>query len=123
MTGTARYVFEERIRAFSEAFVVRWCGGPRAFFVGLREDGAPRRIYFAGEEGFDAEQKERLVQGHPRWFLYLPHADGIYLEWLDLDARTFAQWLGEPLGDDALADTTSTGARGSFPTAWRVIFR
>lgn len=124
MTGTARYVFEERIRAFAEAFAVRWGGGRRAFFVGLRSDGGARRIYFSGaDEPFDAAQKERLVEAHARWFLYLPHPDGTYLEWLDVDRATFERWMGEPLGADALVDERSTGARGAFPAAWRVLFR
>ncbi len=123
MTGTARYGFEDRIRAFAEAFSTQWTGGRRAFFVGLRPDGGPRRVYFAGDEPFDAEQKDRLVSAHPRWFLYLPHQDGTYLEWLDVDRATFERWLGAPLGPDALADRMSTGARASFPVAWRVIFR
>lgn len=124
MTGTARYVFEERIRAFAEAFAERWAGGRRAFFVGMRADGGVRRIYVAGpDESFDAGQKERLVEAHPRWFLYLPHPDGTYLEWLDVDRATFERWIGAPLGPDALVDERSTGARASFPAAWRVLFR
>lgn len=124
MNATDRYAFEDQIRAFAEEFSLRMSGSRRAFFVGMRADGGVRRIYFAGgDEPFDAEQKARLAEGHPRWFLYLPHPDGTYLEWLDVDLETFGRWRGAPLGDDALEDRGSTGARGSFPTAWRVIFR
>jgi hypothetical protein len=123
MNDTARYGFEERIRDFAAGFSERMTGGRRAFFVGMRADGAVRRVYFAEDEPFDAEQKARLVEGHPRWFLYLPHLDGTYLEWLDVDAATFERWMGAPLGPGALADRDSTGARGAFPDAWRVIFR
>ena len=123
MTGPPRYAFEERILAFAEELSRRFVGGRRAFFVGLRDDGSPRRIYFAEDGPFDAAQKDRLAGAHPRWFLFLPHDEGTYLEWLDVDRATFERWLGAPLGPDALVDRTSTGSRGAFPTSWRVIVR
>ncbi|MCB9687296.1 MAG: hypothetical protein H6738_14175 [Alphaproteobacteria bacterium] len=122
MTPTVRYAFEPAVRDWAERVSAGFCGAPTAFFVGLREDGSPRRIYFAAPGvPFDAAQKTSLADAHSRWLLYLPHDDGTYLEWLGVDASLAARWLGRALDPDDLRELDGAGAREEWPDAWRVL--
>ncbi|MCA9492429.1 MAG: hypothetical protein KC621_20995, partial [Myxococcales bacterium] len=107
---------------WAERISAGFCGAPTAFFIGLREDGSPRRIYFtAPGVPFDAAQKTSLADAHTRWLLYLPHEDGTYLEWLGVDAALAARWLGRALQPADLRELDGSGARDEWPDAWRVL--
>lgn len=122
MSVGARYTFELLVRDWAERAAVDWCGRPAAFFVGLRDDASPRRVYFAPVgTPFDAEQKTSLADAHPRWLLYVPHEDGTYLEWLGLPAPLVERWIGRPLDARTLAELSGHGSRGGWPESWRVM--
>lgn len=122
--STTRYRFEYRVNDWATRFSISLCGRRSAFFVGLREDGSVRRIYFAprGEE-FDGAQKVQLAEAHPRWLLFQPYDEdnSAYLEWLGVDRPTMECWLGRRLEPGDFMDVRSTGTRDDWPDAWRVI--
>ena len=120
---TSRYRFEFRLHDWAERLATSLTGAPCAFFVGLRDDGSLRRIYFAGEGApFDGAAKAALAEAYRRWFLYLPHDEGsAYLEWLGLDRRTAERWLGKRLDASDFLDVRQTGSREEWPESWRVI--
>lgn len=122
MNPTTRYAFEPTVAAWAERFSTGICGEPTAFFLGLRQDGSVRRAYFAlPGQPFDAAQKTSLADAHERWLLYLPHDDGIYLEWLGVGAELVGRWIGRPLGADDLRELDGPGARDAWPDHWRVL--
>lgn len=124
-SGTARYRFEYRMLGWAEGLSRQLCGDRRATFVGLRDDGAVRRMYFApAGEGFEGPRKVSLAETHARWFLYQPAAEvgGGYLEWFGLPQPVAERWLGQTLGRDDFVDVRADGAR-AWPDAWRVVVR
>lgn len=124
-TSTTRYRFEFRLHDWAERLSLSLCGRRCAFFVGMREDGSLRRVYFAPpEEPFDGPQKAQLAEAYPRWFLYVPYeeAEGsAYLEWLGIERKIAERWLGRGLDAADFLDVRSTGARDQWPESWRVI--
>jgi hypothetical protein len=119
---TARYRFEFRLLAWAESMSRELCGSRRSFFVGIREDGSPRRVYLArrGVE-IDGARKAALAETHSRWFHYSPHeVTGTgYLEWLGLPETTATTWLKDPLEPADFVDVRSTDIREGWPEAWR----
>ncbi|MEQ1504856.1 MAG: hypothetical protein ABMB14_21655 [Myxococcota bacterium] len=122
-TSTARYRFEFRLHDWARQLSVGLCGKRAAFFLGMRDDGSIRRIYFAPSgEPFDGATKTQLAEAHPKWFLYLPYDDdGAYLEWLGVDRKLAERWIGRKLEAVDFLDVRSTGAREEWPESWRVI--
>lgn len=109
---------------WAEGLSKNLCGERRSLFVGLRPDGAVRRVYFAvGDESFEGERKNALAESHGKWFLYTPHAEpGTgYLEWLELDRRIAERWLAARLGPEDFLDVRASGSRPDWPTSWRVL--
>ncbi len=122
--STARYRFEFRLFDWAEATSRDLTGSRRAFFVGLRDDGSPRRLYFAKSgTPFDGDRKVKLAETHSRWFLYSPYDDSGtgYLEWLDLPRGVAEVWLKRKLEATDFLDVRSTSARDGWPDNWRVI--
>lgn len=123
-TSTSRYRFEFRLCDWAEKLSVSLCGSRCALFVALREDGTPRRIYFAAPgEGFDGPSKASLAESHPSWLLYQPYEEdgSAYLEWLGLRQEVVERWLGRRLELADFLDVRSTGSRDVWPDAWRVL--
>ena len=123
-TSTARYRFEFRLLDWAEAMSRDVVGSRRAFFIGFRDDGSPRRVYFASKgTPFDGERKERLAETHGRWFLYNPYDDAGtgYLEWLEMPRSAAETWLKRKLETTDFLDVRSTSAREGWPENWRVI--
>jgi hypothetical protein len=120
---TSRYRFEFRLHDWAERLGRSLCGEPIAFFVGLRDDGSPRRIYFAGAGSpIDGPAKAALAEAYQSWFLYLPHDEGsAYLEWLGLEQAVAERWLGKRLDASDFLDVRQTGTREGWPDSWRVI--
>lgn len=122
-TSTSRYRFEYRLADWAEKLSISLCGARCALFVGLREDGSLRRIYFAAPgEGFDGPSKTSLAESHVSWFLYQPYEDegSAWVEWLGLRREVAERWLGRRLEPADFLDVRSTGARDGWPDAWRV---
>lgn len=123
-TSTARYRFEFRMLEWAETLGKSLCGERRGLFVGLRPDGAVRRIYFAaGSESFEGERKNALAETHPHWFLYTPHGEpGTgYLEWFELDRRVAERWLAHRLQNEDFLDVRGPASRAEWPVSWRVL--
>lgn len=123
-TSTARYRFEFRLFDWAESVTRELAGERRSFFVGLREDGSPRRIYFARpEEPFDGDRKTQLAESHPIWFLYSPYDDpgAGYLEWFNLPQGVAERWMKRKLEPADFIDVRSTGTRDGWAESWRVI--
>lgn len=123
-TSTARYRFEFRLLEWAETMGLTLCGDRRAMFVGLRPDGAVRRVYFAPNgESFEGGRKSALAETHAHWFLYTPHAEpgSGYLEWFALDRRVAERWLQRKLDPEDFLDVRGTGSRDDWPLTWRVI--
>lgn len=123
-TSTTRYRFEFRLHEWAERFSTGLCGTRTAFFVGLRDDGSIRRVYFAVPgTPFDGANKAALAEAYPRWFLYLPYdEDGsAYLEWLGVGRSQAERWLGRRFEAADFMDVRSSGERDEWPESWRVI--
>jgi hypothetical protein len=123
-TSTARYRFEYRIFDWAERFSGQICGNRRAFFIGLRQDGSVRRVYFAqGGDPFDGKRKDALAAAYSTWFLYSPYSDqgSGYVEWFELDLEVVERWLQAILDATDFADVRSTGSRDGWPRSWRMI--
>lgn len=123
-TSTAKYRFEFRLFDWAEQFSIQLCGDRRSFFIGMREDGSVRRIYFARKDDpFDGARKATLAESHPVWFLYAPYSDvgSGYVEWYELDRPTAERWLGVELDASDFQDVRSLGSRDDWPRAWRMI--
>ncbi len=123
-TSTARHRFEFRMLEWAETLSKSLCGERRAMFVGLRADGAVRRVYFAvGDETYEGERKNALAESHANWFLFTPHGEtgSGYLEWFELDRRIAERWVGRKLVPEDFLDVRGTGARADWPTSWRVM--
>jgi hypothetical protein len=122
--STARYRFEFRLFDWAETTSRDLTGSRRAFFVGFRDEGSVRRMYFA-QSGtpFDGDRKAKLAETHGRWFLYSPYDDAGtgYLEWLDLPQSAVEIWLKRTLEATDFLDVRSTSARDGWPENWRVI--
>ncbi|MBN2797660.1 MAG: hypothetical protein JXX28_00790 [Deltaproteobacteria bacterium] len=126
MSSTARYRFEFRLLEWAEGFARQLCGGRRSFFIGLREDGSVRRVYFGRPgEVFDGERKHTMARSHAIWALYIPYEEpgAGYMEWFDLDPGVVERWLGRPLEPEDLHDVRGSGARDGWPSSWRMILR
>jgi len=124
LSSTARYRFEFQLFEWADRLSRELCGDSRCFFVGLRPDGAVRRIYFARAGApFSSERKRVLVEGHLGWFLYHPveHRSPGYVEWYDLEAVNAERWLGQSLTPDDFEDVRGGGTLHAWPTSWRVI--
>lgn len=124
MTSTARYRFEFRLFEWAENLTRDLCGDSRCFFIGLRPEGAARRIYFARAGApFSAERKRVLVDGHLSWFLFHPveHRSPGYVEWYDLDAPVVERWTRQTLAPSDFDDVRGSGSLHAWPTSWRVI--
>jgi len=124
--STARYRFEFQLLAWAEGFSRSLSGCRRAFFVGLREDGSPRRVYVARPDTpMAGERKDQLTQTHPRWFLYSPEdvAGAGYLEWLDVPEETAQVWLGRAFEPADFLDVRGTSDQEGWPQSWRTVFR
>jgi hypothetical protein len=122
-TSTARYRFEFRLLEWSEKLARNLCGERRALFVGLRPDGAVRRVYFApAGDTFEGERKNNLAESHPSWFLYTPHPEpgAGYVEWFALERNIVERWLGVSLEADDFVDVRAAGKREDWPKTWRV---
>jgi len=122
--STARYRFEFRLFDWAEETSRALTGSRRAFFVGFRDDGSPRRMYFANSGmPFDGDRKAQLAETHTNWFLYSPYdvAGTGYLEWLGLPRRAAEIWLKRRLEATDFLDVRSTNARDGWPDNWRVI--
>lgn len=123
--GTARFRFEYRLLGWAEGLSRQLNGDLRGTFVGLRDNGAVRRVYFApAGEAFEGPRKVSLAETYPRWFLYQPGADvgSGYLEWFGVQRPVAERWLGQLLGRDDFVDVRADGAR-EWPDAWRVRVR
>ncbi len=123
-TSTARYRFEFRLFDWAEHTARGLAGDRISFFIGFRDDGTLRRIYFApAGELIDGERKAKLADAHGCWFLYAPYdAEGTaYLEWLAVPQATVERWLRRRLEASDFMDVRSTGARDAWPDTWRVI--
>lgn len=123
-TSTARYRFEFRLHEWAERFSASLCGARVAFFVGFRDDGTIRRVYFA-QPGvpFDGANKAALAEAYPKWFLYLPYDEegSAYLEWLGVDRPLAERWLGRRFAATDFLDVRTSGGRDEWPESWRVI--
>jgi len=122
--STARYRFEFRLLEWSEKLTRNLCGERRALFIGLRPDGAPRRIYLAAAgEHYEGDRKNALTESHPQWFLYTPHgeAGAGYLEWYALDQRIVERWLDHTLEPADFLDVRGPASKNEWPTTWRVL--
>jgi hypothetical protein len=123
-SSTARFRFEFRMLEWAENLSRSLCGDRRALFVGLRADGAVRRVYFAsGDESFEGDRKTRLAQSHPGWLLFLPHGEAGtgYVEWFGLDAKVAERWMAHRLDAADYVDVRGRSERTEWPTTWRVL--
>jgi hypothetical protein len=124
VSSTARYRFEFRLFEWAETLSRDLCGDSRCFFIGLRPEGAARRVYFARAGApFSPERKRVLVDGHLGWFLFHPvefRAAG-YVEWYDLDAFVVERWTRQRLEPADFEDVRGGGSLHAWPTSWRVI--
>ena len=123
-TSTSRYRFEFRMHDWAQRYARSMCGCRTGFFIGLRDDGSPRRVYFARPgESIDNDRKNAMVDQHPMWVLYAPYdePDHGYLEWYALDRATAERWLGSSLEDADFIDVRGTETRDAWPLTWRVI--
>ena len=121
---TARYRFEHRLARWAEGLSRHLTGGRAAFFVGFREDGSMRRIYWMPRsQTLDSDKKATLAEAYKHWFLYSPYVDSTetYLEWLDLDAKHVETWLDGPMDADQLAHVAGGDSLDEWPRGWRVI--
>lgn len=124
MNTTARYRFEYRLLEWAEQFSRDLYNQRIGFFIGMREDGSIRRIYFnVPGSGFEGDRKAKLVAGYRRWFLYEPHLEPGhgYLEWLGLSQSQAEVWLKRRLDLVDFLDVRSTTARNGWPSDWRVL--
>ena len=126
MSTPARHRFEFRMFDWSESFARSLCGSRCGFFLAVRDEGTPRRIYFSApaSPGVEAEQKAKLAQMYPRWFLYAPGDDpGTgYLEWFGLDREVAERWVGRSFEATDFLDVRTT-ASCEWPPQWRVSIR
>jgi hypothetical protein len=123
-TSTARYRFEYKVFDWAEQFGDRMCGGVRSFFVGVRPDGAVRRVYFErSARPFDSQRKRALADAHTHWFLFQTHGErgAGYVEWFELEQGVIQRWLGGDLESEDLDDVRGSGALHAWPACWRVI--
>jgi hypothetical protein len=123
-SSTARYRFEFRLFDWAEAYSRDMCGERRAFFIGIREDGSPRRVYFARQDDqFDGERKAALAESHPVWILFGPADDrgSGYLEWYGLEKDVAERWVKRPFEATDFIDVRASGGRDGWPTSWRVL--
>ncbi len=124
MTSTARYRFEFRMLEWCERTSRSLCGERRAMFVGVRPDGAVRRIYFApAEQSFEGTRKTALTDTNEHWLLYNPYGEpgSGYVEWFALDRKVAERWLEHVLQVEDFIDVRSPTARNEWPASWRVI--
>jgi hypothetical protein len=125
-SSTARYRFEFRLLEWAEKQGRVLCGARRSMFVGVRPDGAVRRVYFAPQgESFEGNRKTTLAESHAHWFLYLPHAEpgSGYLEWFNLERAVAERWLELRLEAGDFLDVRAPGSREEWPVTWRVLLR
>ncbi|MBT3223269.1 MAG: hypothetical protein HN348_29705 [Proteobacteria bacterium] len=123
-TSTARFRFEFRVFDWAETLSRDLCGERCSFFIGIREDGSVRRLYFArGDVSFSGDRKSALAESHPVWFFYSPHDDlgAGYLEWFNLPRSLVERWLKRRLEAHDFIDVRATGAREEWPENWRVL--
>ena len=124
MASTARYRFEFLLFEWAEGLSKDLCGDSRCFFLGLRNDGSVRRIYFARPQApFSDDRKRVLADGHLQWFLYHPHGDKGpgYVEWYDLELPVAERWIKRRLERTDYEDVRGGGALHAWPSSWRVI--
>ncbi len=123
---TSRYRFEYRLLDWCEALSTGLCGARSSFFVGLREDGTPRRLYFAPpEEPLEGDRKTKLAAAYASWFLYVPAEEpGMgYLEWLGVPRNVAERWLLRDIEASDLVDVRTGTTRQDWPSDWRVHLR
>jgi hypothetical protein len=123
---TSRFRFEYRVLDWCEALSRGLCGQRASFFVGMRDDGTPRRLYFGrADEPLEGERKTRLAEAYTSWLLYMPADEpGTgYLEWLGLPRAVAERWLGRGLEPSDLVDVRTGAARADWPADWRVHLR
>lgn len=121
----ARCRFEYRLLQWAEEMSFRWNGDRRAMFVGLRDDGGVRRVYFApAAESFDGDRRAALAQTYRRWFSYAPgpEAGTGALAWSGVAQPLAERWIGAALGREDFVDVRDGGPR-PWPEAWQVVVR
>ena len=124
MEPTARYRIEYRISEFLAAISLRMTGKRTGLFIGFRDDGSVRRVYFSlPGRGLSGRRKERLVEAYDMWLLYSPFSDapGSYVEWLGVDKGVMERWLEAPIGPGDLVDVRGSRDLDAWPKTWRVI--
>lgn len=124
--SSARHRFEYLLFDWAENFSRALCGVRCGFFLAVRDEGTPRRIYFASPAGpeVDGEQKNKLAMLYPRWFVYTPgdEAGAGYLEWFDLERAVVERWIGRTLEPTDFLDVRTTASR-DWPSRWRISVR
>ncbi len=122
--STLKYRFELRLFDWAEQHVRELSGERVGMFVGLREDGSIRRVYFAQpQHPWDGDQKTSMAQAHARWFMYLPEEEPGrgYLEWRALPVAAARRWLGRPVMTTDLQDVSGGEPLDHWPETWRVV--
>jgi len=100
------------------------CGERRPMFVGVRDDGAVRRVYFGADgQPYEGVRKTALTENNEHWLLYNPYGEpGTgYVEWFALERRVAERWIEHTLQAEDYIDVRSTSAREDWPASWRVI--